>query len=107
MQKTVTLKQISTLLDRKLDLKLAPIQHQLTNLLGETTYTRNEVEKLRSEMNLRFFEVDKRFDEVDKKFKNVDKRFDFVDTQFQNVLQAASDITDQKLEKFRQKYIVA
>lgn len=105
--KPITLDQINKLLDKKFDQKLAPIQRQLTNLLGETTYTRNELSSLRAEMNQRFSEVDKRFDEVDKKFKNVDKRFDFVDTQFQNVLQASSDIADQKLEKFKQKYLAA
>lgn len=41
-------------------------------------------------------------------FENkVNQRFDMVGDQLQEVIQAASEITDQKLKEFKQKYLAA
>lgn len=71
--------------------RFASIDHQLVQLLGETTYTRNEVEKLRSEMN-------QKFEGVDKQFEGVNKRFGTNDDTHQEILQAVEEITDRKFE---------
>ncbi len=66
----LTLANIGKLMDKK----LLPIQRQLTNLLGETTYTRTYVERLRSEVNQGFDRVDERFDKVEDQIKSLDQR---------------------------------
>lgn len=58
---------------RLLDQKLLPIHRQLVNLLGETVFTRNEVNCLRAEMNTKFEEVNSGFEKVDSEMK---QRFD-------------------------------
>ena len=95
-KKQLTLDRLAKLINdgfSKTDRKFASTNHQLVQLLNETTHTRTEVERLRSEINQRFNKVDKRFDDVDDKL--------------QNLLNEVDIITDQKLEKFRQKYMTA
>jgi len=86
------------------DKRFSAIEHQLINLLGETTFTRNEVNSLRSEMNQRFESVDRRFVNLDLK---MDKRFDEVDDKLQNLFNEVDISTDQKLKEFKQKYLTA
>ncbi len=74
----------------------ASVNHQLIQLQGDATYTRNEVEKLRAETNQRFSEVDKRFDEVN-------KRFDDNDDAHQQILADIEEIAERKMTKHYQE----
>ena len=63
-----------------------------------------DIDKLGERLETRIGSLENKFDNLK---KEMNQRFDQVDDQFQNVLQAASDITDHKLKEFRRKYLAA
>ena len=62
------------------------------------------VERLESKINNVETSLSKKIDGLQ---TEMNERFDMVGDQLQEVIQATSEITDQKLKEFRQKYLTA
>lgn len=100
-------KLIDEKLDKKFDQKLAPIQYQLTQLLGETTYTRNEVNTLKSDVGSLRSDMNQRFDLVDKRFDKNDRDHEEILDAVKEFVSGGYDLLDKRVAKLESKWYTA